>query len=170
MVMVQSHVENCYKAIDWHGPIQLVVVMNLPENTHNMAIGDNDPRIPLAQERTELASLRTLWAAERTLMAWMRTALAMVGFGFAMDRVLSYLDQQQRGSKMGVGYYWLGLAMVVTGIVLLVLAVWEHRRVIRFLEQDTRSTSRFSLPIFGASVLLAISAAALLLLLLRFPH
>lgn len=168
--MVQSHRENCYKAIDSNGPVQLIVMTILPENTHNMAIGDNDPRIPLAQERTELASLRTLWAAERTLMAWMRTALAMVGFGFAMDRVLSYLDQQQRGSTMGVGYYWLGLAMVVTGIVLLVLAVWEHRRVIRFLEQDMRSRSRFSLPIFGASVLLAISAVALLLLLLRFPH
>ena len=135
-----------------------------------MATSDNDPRIPLAQERTDLASLRTLWAAERTLMAWMRTSLAMVGFGFAMDRVLAYLDQQQRGATMGVGYYCLGLAMVVAGIVLLILAVWEHRRVIRFLQRDAQSTSRFSLPIFGASVLLAISAAAFLLLLLRFPH
>jgi putative membrane protein len=168
--MVQPHAQSCYKAIDWHGQIQLVDSTFSGGNTNNMTTSDNDPRIPLAQERTELASLRTLWAAERTLMAWMRTSLAMVGFGFAMDRVLAYLDQQQRESGPGVGYYWLGLGMVVTGIVLLVLAIWEHRRVVQFLERDSRRLSRFSLPLFGASVLLAISAVALLLLLLRFPH
>ena len=54
-----------------------------------------DPRIPLAHERTDLAYDRNRWAAERTLLAWMRTSLAMVSLGFAIDKFFAFLQQQE---------------------------------------------------------------------------
>jgi putative membrane protein len=136
-----------------------------------MASSDNDPRSPLAQERTELASLRTLWAAERTLMAWMRTSLAMVGSGFAIERVLSHFEPGNGHAEVGKGYFWLGLSMVAAGILLLSLAMWEHRSVLRLLHrQSPQMPVRFSLSLFGSGVVLVIGAMALTLVLLRFPH
>ncbi|MHB0959735.1 MAG: YidH family protein [Pirellulaceae bacterium] len=131
----------------------------------------DDPRVPLAQERTDLAQFRTLWAAERTLMAWMRTSLAMVSFGFAIDKLFAFLEQTDRAARLGAGYYWLGLCLVIAGILLLGMATVEHRRIVGQLRRAAGGgSSRISLPLFGAGLVLAISTVALLLVLLRWPY
>jgi uncharacterized membrane protein YidH (DUF202 family) len=130
----------------------------------------DDPRVPLAQERTDLACLRTLWAAERTLMAWMRTSLAMVSFGFAIDKIFAYLEQEDRAGNLGVSYYWLGLCLVIAGVLLLSMAMVEHRQTVRQLRRAAEVGSfRFSIPMFGAGIVLGISTVALLLVLFRWP-
>ena len=103
-------------------------------------------------------------------MAWMRTSLAMVGFGFAIDKIFAYLEQEDRAANLGVSYYWLGLCLVIAGMLLLGMAMVEHRHTVRQLRRTAEVGSfRSSIPMFGASIVLAISTVALLLVLFRWP-
>ncbi len=129
----------------------------------------DDPRIPLAQDRTDLAYDRSCWASERTLMAWIRTCLSMISFGFAIDKVFGSLQQEFNRIHLGPGYHLLGVALVVVGILLLVLASVEHVIILKRLSSryGTRASlkPRWSLPLFGATVMLVIGLAALVLIL-----
>jgi uncharacterized membrane protein YidH (DUF202 family) len=129
----------------------------------------DDPRVPLAQERTDLAYDRNRWAAERTLLAWIRTSLAMVSFGFAIDKFFAFL-QQHGGVRLGQSYHWLGLCLACVGTFLLGSAIAEHYLILKRLQQRKSFLKpRLSLPLLGAGVVLLLSVAALLLILFRWP-
>ena len=51
---------------------------------------DKPPTVNVANE---LAKERNREAAERTLMAWIRTALSLIGFGFGIGKLATYLDE-----------------------------------------------------------------------------
>jgi uncharacterized membrane protein YidH (DUF202 family) len=122
----------------------------------------------LEQQRTDLAYQRSRWAAERTLMAWIRTAIAMVTFGFAIDEFFVYLNRASSDSSAAVKYHWFGFLLVVAGIALLVLALVEHVMIARRIKrQELFGSSPLSLPILGASIVLLIGVAALILILWR---
>ena len=129
-----------------------------------------DPRLPLAHERTDLAYDRNRWAAERTLLAWIRTALAMVSFGFAIDKFFAFLQQQGGDVKLGQSYHWLGFCLVCVGTLLLGMATAEHLVILKRLAQRRSFLKRrLSLPLLGAGIILLLSVAALLLILFRWP-
>ena len=92
----------------------------------------------LAGKRTDMALDRTFFAAERTLMAWIRTALSMISFGFTLVKVLEAL-QQSRGQPLtglmgrSVSPHGLGLALIAIGTFSLVVAVLQHRAVLKRL-------------------------------------
>jgi putative membrane protein len=126
------------------------------------------PAKSLDQQRTDLAFFRSRWAAERTLMAWIRTAIAMVTFGFAIDEFFVYLSRESSEGRVPVKYHLFGFLLVLTGIMLLVLALIEHVLVARSLKrQEVFDNRPLSLPVLGASIVLLIGVAALLLMIWR---
>jgi putative membrane protein len=83
---------------------------------------------------------RIRFAAERTLLAWIRTGLGMMGFGFVVARFGLFLREMEvaRGiaANRPVGQsLWLGVALVVLGIVVTFLAAWQHWRTLRRLDR-----------------------------------
>jgi putative membrane protein len=112
------------------------------------AAGEVDPRI--------------VFAAERTLLAWVRTGLAMMGFGFVVARFgafLSLMSWQQHlppPRQTGVSLA-VGVALVVLGVVVNLLATIGHCRTIRRLQQGE--------PIQMRPISLGTATAGLLVLL-----
>src|SRR5579863_1740796 len=49
-------------------------------------------RPPATNVANELARERNREASERTLMAWIRTALSLIGFGFGIGKLETYLE------------------------------------------------------------------------------
>ena len=85
------------------------------------------------------AWLRTRMALERTLMSWVRTGTALIGFGFGIFQFLDKLNQTPGVAPPAhPGAPWfLGLALIGTGIVALAIAVSEYRSLVRYLwEKD----------------------------------
>jgi putative membrane protein len=84
---------------------------------------------------SHMAWLRTRLALERTIMAWLRTAVALIGFGFAIVQYISHLQQigGARPAYLPSAPEYLGLALILCGIVALVISIWQYRWSIRYL-------------------------------------
>ncbi len=83
-----------------------------------------DPRVPLA--------------AERTFLAWIRTGLALMGFGFVVARFGLFLREMEAAQHLphrsGHGIsLWLGIVLVVLGVFLNVAALARYRHYLRQL-------------------------------------
>jgi putative membrane protein len=85
---------------------------------------------------THFAWMRTRLSMERTLMSWIRTATALIGFGFT---IVQFFD---RFSKMGNVKAamdpelprYLGLALIVTGMLALSISLTQYWSVVRYLD------------------------------------
>ena len=79
--------------------------------------------------------VRTRLSLERTMMSWVRTAVALIGFGFALVQYLSHLQQIPgvRSAYLPTAPEYLGLALILCGIVALVISIWQYRWSIRYL-------------------------------------
>jgi putative membrane protein len=117
--------------------------------------------------------LRVRLAAERTLLAWIRTGLAMMGFGFVVARFGLFLCELAAASKTapppskGLSL-WIGIALILLGVAVNVLATIEHRWFLRRLENGKPFRApRWSLGVLIAACLAVVGAgmAAYLLLL-----
>lgn len=104
-------------------------------------VGDGDPRVFLA--------------IERTYLAWTRTALALMAFGFVVARLGLYFREaaalQGISSSSGAGAHsagslWWGTALVVLGVVVQGMAMLERRQALaRFAAGLSLSPARWSL-------------------------
>jgi putative membrane protein len=93
---------------------------------------------------TPRASLSDYLAAERTLLAWIRTGLAMMGFGFVVARFGLFLQElhvtQNSAATQHYGLsLWFGTALIAVGVVVNVMAGWNHLRLIRELDRGETS-------------------------------
>jgi putative membrane protein len=81
------------------------------------------------------AWVRTRLALERTIMSWLRTAVALIGFGFAIVQYINHLQQIQgaRPAFLPSAPEYLGLALILCGILALVISIWQYRWGIRYL-------------------------------------
>ena len=85
-------------------------------------IRSDDPRVPLA--------------AERTLLAWIRTGLALMAFGFVVARLGLFLREiatQREKPPDGSPHLslWLGTSLIVAGVLVQLLAARQHVRRLR---------------------------------------
>src|SRR5271155_1477443 len=91
--------------------------------------------------------IRTRLSVERTMMSWQRTAVALIGFGFAIVQYINHL-QEIRGARpayLPTAPEYLGLALILCGILALVISIWQYRWSIRYLWGEP------FLPIAGAT-------------------
>ncbi len=89
-------------------------------------MGDSDPRV--------------FFAAERTLLAWLRTGLTVIGLGFVVARFglfLRLLTLQTPGGTVvrehAAASAVLGVLFVAAGAVAILVATVQHGRFIRTL-------------------------------------
>ena len=74
-------------------------------------------------------------AAERTFLAWIRTGLSLMGFGFVVARFGLFLREFQLSQHLPVPHHagpslWFGTALVLVGVAMNAVAVWEHVRTV----------------------------------------
>lgn len=102
-----------------------------------------DPSTDAAPHRFEVKAtaeshfswLRTRLSVERTLMSWVRTAVSLIGFGFA---IVQFFDRMQQMPGVAPARFpdaprYLGLALILCGVLALVISVWEYRWTLRYL-------------------------------------
>ncbi len=104
-------------------------------------------------------------ANERTFLAWVRTGVAVIAFGFVIERfnlfLLSLLDaasldpirRSQLERLSGPSTHYKGLALIVVGIVLVIVAT------IRFVRTERLLADPNAHPISGTRMEVLLSAA-----------
>lgn len=81
----------------------------------------------LSSRRTELSLHRTRMSADRTLMSIIRTALSLISFGFTIFQFFRYLKQSAGATQLPLAAAKnFGLALVVLGVIMLILGIWNH--------------------------------------------
>jgi putative membrane protein len=106
-------------------------------------------------------------ANERTFLAWVRTAIAMMAFGFVIERFDLFLRyvappaaQQEIAPHSGAFANAAGLAFILLGIALIVLAGWRFVQTAKDIDNDNEVASpgeRFDLALSGMIGVLGIA-------------
>jgi putative membrane protein len=88
---------------------------------------------------SHFAWIRTRLSLERTMMSWLRTATALIGFGFAIVQYLRHLQQIPgiRPAYLPDAPEYLGLALIASGILALLISVWQYSWTARYLTSET---------------------------------
>ena len=96
---------------------------------------DSDRFVVRATAESHFAWLRTRLAVERTMMAWVRTAVALIGFGFTIVQFFDRMDQTPgiNSARYPDAAWYLGLALIFSGVMALVISVWEYFWTINYL-------------------------------------
>lgn len=110
-------------------------------------------------------------ANERTFLAWIRTSIAIIGVGFVLARFGVWLREfsvqrhpQTQVHRLGISLL-TGVAMMIIGGSLSVLAAWRYHVVNRDIERGKVSADR-GLVIFVTAVIALLSAAMIAFALL----
>jgi putative membrane protein len=131
----------------------------------------------LASRRTGMSFQRTRLSADRTLMSVIRTSLSLIGFGFTIFQVFQkaheaqILKSSEAPRHFGEALVWLGLAMLVVGIVYHVMFMLGLRREREMLKADglvhAESGYPVSFTLIVAIVVFAIGALAIASMVFR---
>ncbi len=136
--------------------------------TSDQKIKVNEKEIPPRDLMLKSALLRTMLAAENTLMAWVRTSISLYAFGFSMITFFDYLGKQINETRDMTIPIILGFTLICVGIVSLILAMVEHRKIRKRLhELGLPVVSRYSLPLFSGAALFIIGIFALLAIIIH---
>lgn len=78
-------------------------------------------------------------ANERTFLSWVRTAIALMAFGFVVERFDIFLRLVPAAARTAHGLRFgpaMGLALMASGLTVLVLASVRFRRMSREIDDD----------------------------------
>jgi len=110
-------------------------------------------------------------ANERTFLAWIRTSVAVVSLGFVLAKFNVWLrelsihrEPQIQTHRMGISLP-TGVAMMILGGLLAVLAAWRYHVVNRDIERGKVSADRGLIILVTAMVALLSGAMIVLVLL-----
>jgi putative membrane protein len=84
---------------------------------------------------SHMAWIRTRLAAENTMLAYLRTAVSLIGFGFAIVQALSNVQSIPGATdpRFPDLPMYMGLALILCGIVSAIIAMIEFRFTLRYL-------------------------------------
>jgi len=84
---------------------------------------------------SNLEDPRVLLALERTLLAWNRSSLALIAFGFLIEKstLLVHLIDPVRYHDKIIFNRWLGVIVIVMGVVVSILSIQQYRIALRSL-------------------------------------
>jgi putative membrane protein len=84
---------------------------------------------------SHFAWIRTRMALERTMMSWVRTSVALIGFGFTIVQFFVRLHTGNDGVPVArpEAPRYLGLALIATGVLVLLVSIVQYRAVARYL-------------------------------------
>ncbi|OBS10532.1 YidH family protein [Acidihalobacter prosperus] len=92
-------------------------------------------------------------ANERTYLAWIRTAVALMAFGFVIEKFdlfMRYLavagNHPEPASGAGHRAAGAGLALIVTGLLMVAVASWGYLINRRAIDSETPARYRATLP------------------------
>ncbi|HXA86762.1 MAG TPA: DUF202 domain-containing protein, partial [Candidatus Dormibacteraeota bacterium] len=101
----------------------------------------------------------------RTLLAWIRTGLALMGFGFVVARFglfLRELEASHGGPSVRLphGSHWFGIALVLMGVMVNLLAAVQHTRFVNRLRKGRWSPQHVSRAGVAVAIALALAGIA----------
>jgi len=129
-----------------------------------------------ATAESHFSWLRTRMSLERTLMSWVRTATALIGFGFT---IVQFFERIKSSDAVKTAAFpeaprYLGLALIASGVLALILSIWQYRWLMRYLWSSDFGPiagihdERASTPLLAtATVLVFIGTFAFVAVLLR---
>jgi putative membrane protein len=84
---------------------------------------------------SHFAWIRTRLAVERTMMSWVRTSVALIGFGFTIVQFITRLHSMNEAVPVSrpEAPRYLGLALIATGVLVLLVSIVQYRAVVRYL-------------------------------------
>jgi putative membrane protein len=93
--------------------------------------------VVVATAGTRLAWFRTWTILERTMATWILTAITLLGFGFT---IVLLFDELSRFTGIApplrpLAPFHFGLALIGLGVAALIIAGWQYRAVLRYLQQ-----------------------------------
>jgi putative membrane protein len=108
--------------------------------------------------------IRTRLSIDRTLMAWVRTAVSLIGFGFTIVQFFQHLGDMSgvAAARRPEAPRYLGLALIGSGIVVMIISGLQYRRGVRYLWSEPYKilagigTDKMS-PVIGQTPGLAVS-------------
>jgi uncharacterized membrane protein YidH (DUF202 family) len=139
-------------------------------STHRTALSTH--RTEMSSRRTGMSFQRSRLSAERTLMSVIRTALSLISFGFTIYQFLGRLMDEKLVSgaphaarNFGQALVWLGVGMLVVGIIYHVQFMLGLRKVRRGMHDEALIHAESGFPVsftlLVAVLLLAIGLVAL---------
>jgi len=115
------------------------------------------------------ALVRTVLSSEQTLMSWIRTSVSLFTFGFSISKFFQFLAVKQDDTEFSTGPRRLGISLICVGILMLLLAMADHVRLIRYMrKQGLPADSGSYLPFGSAAAFLAIGLVALVSVYLKW--
>ena len=148
------------------------VTRDMSKEAHPQA-ASNAERVRAAEivrALSALALVRTAFSSQRSLMSWMRTSVSLYTFGFSITKFTDYLEQQKQDVELSGSPRLLGLIFIAMGIVAIVLAVFEHAKRIRRMNQlGLPDVSQPHLPTIAALALFVIGIVTLVGIAFTWP-
>lgn len=102
----------------------------------NSAIQEHEDRFEVrVTSDSHFSWLRTRLSVERTMMSWVRTSTALIGFGFTIVQFFERMHSMQDVSpaRFPEAPRYLGLALILAGILALAVSIWQYRWLLRYL-------------------------------------